>query len=51
VHSGCVVFNIHVSHGLYFIEVPVCAKRTIQTGKSVSLQTSYIFTVSKLTSS
>jgi len=25
VHSGCVVFNIHVSHGLYFIEVPVCA--------------------------
>jgi len=25
VHSGCVVFNIHVSQGLYFIEVPVCA--------------------------
>jgi len=25
VHSGCVVFNIHVSHGLYLIEVPVCA--------------------------
>ena len=32
-----------------FIEVPVCAKRTIQTGKSMSPQTSYIFTVSKLT--
>jgi len=25
VHYGCVVFKIHVSHGLYFIEVPVCA--------------------------
>jgi len=44
VHSACVVFKIHVSHGLYscminFIEVPVCAKRTIQTGKSMSPQT------------
>jgi len=32
-----------------FIEVPVCALRTIQTRKSMSPLTSYIFTVSKLT--
>jgi len=25
VHSGCVIFKIHVSHGMInFIEVPVC---------------------------
>jgi len=40
---------VHCSCTINVIEVAVGAERTIQTGKSMSPQTSYIFTVSKLT--